>query len=350
MTSDAKIGLLLGLVFIFVIAFIINGLPNFGSRPQSADAAPAATFDSQNIGDLAGETGNASDLLDYQELMGQDASEERLTTEMSALDTLEPQSSMPSIDGTDENVGYRTILALDDIGPRFSEAWKNATRELAELGNEAVRMQNPAEERVPAPDMPSDDEMVETTHRTNTERVLVPQSERTDRAVTVTEKSTVRSILNRTYVVKEGDVLATVAKNVYGSEEGNRLVNIDRIYKANSMVLNSPDEIFVGQTLIIPPLPDAPQQTGAETPNPTLSESLFEKVEAIGRRNLPDASTAPKPGERWYTVQEGDSLWKIAAKQLGSGARCDEVAKMNVDTLKNKDTLSIGMKLRLPLK
>ena len=28
MTSDAKIGLLLGLVFIFIIAFIINGLPN----------------------------------------------------------------------------------------------------------------------------------------------------------------------------------------------------------------------------------------------------------------------------------------------------------------------------------
>ena len=27
MTSDAKIGLLLGLVFIFIIAFIINGLP-----------------------------------------------------------------------------------------------------------------------------------------------------------------------------------------------------------------------------------------------------------------------------------------------------------------------------------
>ncbi|MFC1676551.1 LysM peptidoglycan-binding domain-containing protein [Planctomycetota bacterium] len=32
MTSDAKIGLLLGLVFIFIIAFIINGLPGFGHR------------------------------------------------------------------------------------------------------------------------------------------------------------------------------------------------------------------------------------------------------------------------------------------------------------------------------
>ena len=29
MTSDAKIGLLLGLVFIFIIAFLINGLPSF---------------------------------------------------------------------------------------------------------------------------------------------------------------------------------------------------------------------------------------------------------------------------------------------------------------------------------
>ena len=28
MTSDAKIGLLLGLIFIFVIAFVINGLPS----------------------------------------------------------------------------------------------------------------------------------------------------------------------------------------------------------------------------------------------------------------------------------------------------------------------------------
>jgi len=35
MTRDAKIGLLLGLVFIFVIAFIINGLPGSGRRENS---------------------------------------------------------------------------------------------------------------------------------------------------------------------------------------------------------------------------------------------------------------------------------------------------------------------------
>jgi len=35
MTSDAKIGLLLGLVFIFIIAFIINGLPKLRGESDS---------------------------------------------------------------------------------------------------------------------------------------------------------------------------------------------------------------------------------------------------------------------------------------------------------------------------
>ena len=37
MTSDAKIGLLLGLVFIFVIAFVINGLPSFRDATNSSE-------------------------------------------------------------------------------------------------------------------------------------------------------------------------------------------------------------------------------------------------------------------------------------------------------------------------
>nr|MBC8217755.1 hypothetical protein [Planctomycetota bacterium] len=37
MTSDAKIGLLLGLIFIFVIAFIINGLPSFRNATNNSE-------------------------------------------------------------------------------------------------------------------------------------------------------------------------------------------------------------------------------------------------------------------------------------------------------------------------
>ncbi|MEE9370895.1 MAG: hypothetical protein V3W45_05425, partial [Sedimentisphaerales bacterium] len=45
MTSDAKIGLLLGLVFIFIIAFIINGLPRFHSDTNNSELT--TTFVSQ---------------------------------------------------------------------------------------------------------------------------------------------------------------------------------------------------------------------------------------------------------------------------------------------------------------
>ena len=47
MTSDAKIGLLLGLVFIFLIAFVINGLPNF-REDKNNNQLTAAMVDSQN--------------------------------------------------------------------------------------------------------------------------------------------------------------------------------------------------------------------------------------------------------------------------------------------------------------
>ncbi len=47
MTSDAKIGLLLGLVFIFIIAFLINGLPNFHNT-RNNNGLTTNGFGSQN--------------------------------------------------------------------------------------------------------------------------------------------------------------------------------------------------------------------------------------------------------------------------------------------------------------
>ena len=55
-----------------------------------------------------------------------------------------------------------------------------------------------------------------------------------------------------------------------------------------------------------------------------LPQKLFEKVEALGRR-APATTPAPMPEGRWYMVQDGDNLWKIAASQLGSGTRWDEI-------------------------
>jgi nucleoid-associated protein YgaU len=112
-------------------------------------------------------------------------------------------------------------------------------------------------------------------------------------------------------------------------------------------VLDSPDEIFVGQKLIVPPLPrSAPPKKKVDR---ALPDGMFEKVESIGRAQLAGIGRKETKG-RYYVVQDGDNLWKIASAQLGSGARYDEIAKLNADVLKGNEVLDIGVRLRLPSK
>lgn len=55
----------------------------------------------------------------------------------------------------------------------------------------------------------------------------------------------------------------------------------------------------------------------------------------------------PGSGTKEYTVKSGDSLWAIAASQLGDGSRYNEIKTMN--GLKN-DTIHAGQVLKLPTK
>lgn len=58
-----------------------------------------------------------------------------------------------------------------------------------------------------------------------------------------------------------------------------------------------------------------------------------------------------KPQPRYYTVQSGDSLWKIARDQLGDPARHLELFELNEPILYgDPDSLTAGQKLILPPK
>ena len=50
-------------------------------------------------------------------------------------------------------------------------------------------------------------------------------------------------------------------------------------------------------------------------------------------------------GSRTYTVRKGDSLWAIAASQLGNGSRYKEIKTLNGLT---SDTIHAGQALKLP--
>ena len=264
MTSDAKIGLLLGLVFIFIIAFIINGLPSFRKDANNNELTT----------DMAGSQNNS---------LGLATKERKVSREV-----------------INQSIRFRAPL------PKSASAVK-----------ETVEVKSV----IPAQSLPAVKK--KETHKVKPSKPTLP----------------------KVYVVGEGDNLAVIAQKFYGSEDGNKRINITRIFEANRKFLKSSDEIYVGQKLIIPPL--SASHRNKSKIDSLLASPMLEKVESIGKRHFSADSRKAKQSKR-HVVREGDSLWQIAAEQLGDGNRYGEIAKLNADILDDEDSLSVGMRLEMP--
>jgi nucleoid-associated protein YgaU len=325
MTSDAKIGLLLGLIFIFVIAFIINGLPRFRSVANSSELT------TNMVSTPNGTLGIGINERHVQE-----------DFDRSAPAIEQPIATVQRPFEQKEDIRFKMKLPQDTF-----VATETA---ILEPPDQVEPAESPSAESIaPAVSTPA-----------------APPEEKT-------EVSKPKPAAPQVYTVCENDTLGDISKKVYGEEEGNKYANVMRIFQANRHLLKAPDEIYVGQKLTIP----APQASGTEVNKNDgfLSGSMFEKVISIGKKHLlPESSstpsagsgsgttTGPKPvkgqpairktakpaGE--YVVKEGDYLWRIAAQQLGDGNRYLEIAKLNADQLKDQDTLSVGMRLKMPAK
>jgi nucleoid-associated protein YgaU len=59
---------------------------------------------------------------------------------------------------------------------------------------------------------------------------------------------------------------------------------------------------------------------------------------------------APAAESTMYTVQKGDTLWKIAEEHYGKGkgAKYTEIVKANTPPVKNPDLIQPGWVLRIP--
>jgi nucleoid-associated protein YgaU len=294
MTSDAKIGLLVGLVFIFVIAFIINGLPSL-QRDKNNNELTTNMINSHR-----GSPGIGV--------------KERVVIEQSQQQGRQPFGQVQRL-STDVE-GTRLTMEL----PK-SVAVSGDTSEgkaVAEAAAEAT-----VEKKEPLPE----EKAPEVVKK---EEAEVQKSSRS---------------LARVYTVAEGDNLASVAQKFYGEEEGNKRANIAKIFEANRDRLDSEDRISPGQKRLIPPL-KAAEDSNREL-RKTFGSKIFEAVESIGRRHLPNGGSQTE-AKRQYVVQEEDNLWKIAVQCLGDGSRYKEIVKLNADILDDEDEIVVGMRLKIP--
>ncbi|MCD4830245.1 MAG: LysM peptidoglycan-binding domain-containing protein [Anaerohalosphaeraceae bacterium] len=268
MTADAKIGLLLALVFVVAITFVINGLPGFLSDDKPAE-----------------QTGPY---------------------------IRHHRSAEPGVVGSSrtvirERINYRSpsaaVIPADKSYQRYSRVLPQAqavveiTKPDTAPSTTVVQIQKPVEQIEIAP----------------------------VKIAPVQQKP-------RYYTVTSGDSLSGIAKKFYGPEAGNKLVNIEKIFKANRSILKAPDRIRIGQKLVVPPL-------------------AGEAVKAVDSKVLEMVETPVSPSEyKQYIVKENDSLWKIAKGRLGNGCRYLEILKINKSAISDSDRLTVGMKLNLPVK
>ena len=77
----------------------------------------------------------------------------------------------------------------------------------------------------------------------------------------------------------------------------------------------------------------------------TLNGLKSDKLTIGQRIKIPGKAAAAQSAYVTYTVKKGDSLWKIAAEQLGAGGRYPDI--VNASGLKSTQ-LTVGQKLKIP--
>ena len=120
------------------------------------------------------------------------------------------------------------------------------------------------------------------------------------------------------------------------------------------MLRSSPDnsEIFKTNTLVSVEDYSITEYAGEEGEfwiDLTLMEYRtpeIKKVDVSNDKAFAEKIRTSKENKKTYVVKNGDSLWKIARKELNDGSRYNEIAKLN--GIDNPDVISVGKTLLLP--
>ncbi|GAB4151032.1 MAG: hypothetical protein Kow00107_01590 [Planctomycetota bacterium] len=148
----------------------------------------------------------------------------------------------------------------------------------------------------------------------------------------VTDDSTAETVAAgsaRTYKVQAGDTLQTISKKFY-----NTYHKWSVIAKANN--ITNPASLKVGQDLVIPDVPASKTVASSENTEAASVPGTSETA--------PDV---PQQDGKYYVVQSGDSLWKIAKKVYGNGNLYNVIYEANKEKLSGNN-LKPGQKLIIP--
>ncbi|QSR31292.1 hypothetical protein CFI00_12405 [Nocardioides sp. S5] len=110
--------------------------------------------------------------------------------------------------------------------------------------------------------------------------------------------------------------------------------------------------LFIASPTVSPAVSPAPVHAASAAPVPHTPQLGSPETAPVLAESAPaptGASAAPTPVTIDYTVKRGDSLWRIAERMLGEGARYTEIVELNREVLHGRpDFIVAGTVLKVP--
>lgn len=89
--------------------------------------------------------------------------------------------------------------------------------------------------------------------------------------------------------------------------------------------------------------------TAAAVEKAVLMTGNIEGIESVNIDNLVVANGEMLASDdEFYVIEKGDTLWKIAEKAYGNGAKYTAIVEANKEVIKNADKIFPGQKIRIP--
>ena len=129
--------------------------------------------------------------------------------------------------------------------------------------------------------------------------------------------------------VQSNDDLRKIAKKYYGDVSKWLL-----IFNANQDKIHDRNSLKIGTELIIPEEKTSSQKTKTETTTSSLSQ-------------VTEVENTTQTGKK-HTVQQTDSLYKLAVKYYNNGTKWNKILETNKKILKNQNSLKVGQELVIP--
>jgi nucleoid-associated protein YgaU len=277
MTADAKVGLLLGLFFIVIIAFLVNGLPNFiHEKDTSTTSVSIVTGQDMVLDNSNGASGAAHRLFaprtsakqrtvePPQETIVLDSAPEQ--TPQVEIPDLVPQRQMPVVVQNNPTLVQEVaaapkrqmhVVKSGEILPFIAKHYYGP-----EEGNRRIVIQKLYEVNssiLKSPDhicvgqkltIPTEEEMDQLVNPSS-EVVKAPSAseilrKKASDILDWADKKDIRSISE--YTVRKGDNLWSIAEQNLG--DGNRYKEIAQLNKGR---IRNANDVAVGTRLVIPP-------------------------------------------------------------------------------------------------